>query len=59
MSLYDPRNRKELYYRCILDQAPGSLPEPQTREEIYLKAIAEHTSKYYVSSDCSHCRGYD
>ena len=49
MSLYDPRNRKELYYRGILDQAPGSLPEPQTREEIYLKAIAEHTSEYYGS----------
>lgn len=49
MSLYDPRNRKELYYRGILDQDPGSLPDPQTREEIYLKAIAEHTSKYYGS----------
>lgn len=49
MSLYDPRNRKELYYKGILDQDPGSLPDPQTREEIYLKAIAEHTSKYYGS----------
>ena len=49
MSLYDPRNRKEVFYRGILDQTPQSLPDPQTREEIYLKAIAEHTSKYYGS----------
>ena len=40
MSLYDPRNRKEIYYRGILD-GDNSLPEPQTREEIFLKAIAE------------------
>lgn len=40
MSLYDPRNRKEIYYRGILD-GDNSLPDPQTREEIFLKAIAE------------------
>ena len=40
MSLYDPRNRKEIFYKGILD-ADQSLPDPQTREEIYLKAIAE------------------
>ena len=49
MSLYDPRNRKEVFYRGILDQTPQTLPDPQTREEIYLKAIAEHTSQYYGS----------
>lgn len=40
MSLYDPRNRKEIYYRGILD-GDNSLPDPQTREELFLKAIAE------------------
>lgn len=40
MSLYDPRNRKEIYYKGILD-GDNSLPDPQTREELYLKAIAE------------------
>ena len=40
MSLYDPRNRKEIFYRGILD-GDNSLPDPQTREEIFLKAIAE------------------
>ena len=41
MSLYDPRNRKEVFYRGILDGDPDSLPDPQTREELFLKAIAE------------------
>lgn len=40
MSIYDPRNRKEIFYRGILD-GDHSLPGPQTREELYLKAIAD------------------
>ena len=49
MSLYDPRNRKELFLKGVLDGNGDSLPDPRNREEIYLKAIAEHSSKYYGS----------
>jgi len=47
MSLYDPRNRKELFLRGVLDGDGDSLPNPQNREEIFLKAIAQHTADYY------------
>lgn len=40
MSLYDPRNRKELFLKGVLD-GDQNLPDPITREEIYLKAIAD------------------
>lgn len=56
MSLYDPRNRKELYYKGILD-GDHDLPSPQTREEIYLKAIAEK-DPIAVEAEVVQERGY-
>lgn len=48
--IYDPRDRRELFLRGLLD-GDGDLPDPETREELFLAAIAARAIPEYPETD--------